>query len=523
MSGSDDAERPVRRLGPYELVRQLGRGGFAEVWLGKRTGPGGFESRVAIKTVRIELRTDPAFQQMFTDEAKLAARINHPNVVSIFELGEVDDVLYLVMEYITGRPLNVLSYMMQRAGKPIPVGIVMRILADTCAGLHAAHELERDGKSLGVIHRDVSPQNILVSDKGTVKLIDFGVAKANDRLAADTTDGHTKGKLRYMAPEQAMARAVDRRADIWAVGAVAFDLIEGHPPHDGHNDLARLFKLMDKSPPPSFVKEVPKPIADVIRKALEPDPDARWATAAEMRTAIEAALDECNLRVTADVVAEFFGVALASPADDSEEEVQSDGAVLRGRLKRPSMREAMATIDVPPPDSRDSPARSMETQAELPIIETLSALNTRPHGVPRRASRVVVASVAAAALVCIGGLVLGLRREPPATATPAAQSAPAPSSELQAIPEPTATATAPSPAMAPAGPAATTASASTADDVAAAAPTAAPAPAVTFAVIDRKKPALPATPAKTSRPRTTKPPAPGAAPSSRPRYDDTIQ
>jgi serine/threonine protein kinase len=516
---SHGAERPVRRLGPYELVRPLGRGGFAEVWLGKRTGPGGFESRVAIKTVRIELRTDPAFQQMFTDEAKLAARINHPNVVSIFELGEVDDVLYLVMEYITGRPLNVLSYMMQRAAKPIPVGIIMRILADTCAGLHAAHELERDGKSLGVIHRDVSPQNILVSDKGAVKLIDFGVAKANDRLAADTTDGHTKGKLRYMAPEQAMARSVDRRADIWAVGAVAFDLIEGHPPHDGQNDLARLFKLMDKSPPPSFVKDVPKPIADVIKKALEPDPDSRWSTAAEMRIAIEAALDECNLRITADGIAEFFGEALSAPSDDEDEEVQSDGAVLRHRLKRPSMREAMATIDVPPPESRSAVSRSLETQGEMPIIETLSALNTRPHGVPRRASRVVVASVAAAAMICICALALGMRREPAST-TPTTQTTLAPSSDLQAIPEPTAipgaTAPVPVPSPTPMG-----------DDVAAAPPptaAAGPAPAVAFAVIDRKKTAAPpAAPAKTSRPRQTKPLSPAAPPSSRPRYDDTIQ
>ena len=513
MPASDDEERAPRRLGPYELVRPLGRGGFAEVWLARRTGPGGFEVRVAIKTVRIELRTDPTFQQMFTDEAKLVARINHPNVVSIFELGEEGDVLYLVMEYVTGRPLNVLGYMMKRAGKTIPIGILMRILADTCAGLHAAHELERDGKSLGVIHRDVSPQNILVSDKGVVKLIDFGVAKANDRLAADTTDGHTKGKLRYMAPEQAMARNVDRRADIWAVGAVAFDLIEGHPPHDGQNDLARLFKLMDKSPPPPFVTDVPKPIADVIHKALAPDPDGRFATAAEMRTAIEAALDACNLRVTTDAIVEFFGTALAAPADGDDDEAQSDGALLRGRLKRPSMREAMATIDVPPPDSRDSPVRSLETQAELPVVETFSGIDTRPHGVPRRPSRALALGIAAAALVGIGVVTLGLRREEPVSTATTPVSAPAPSSTLQAIPEPVAitlgTTTpgvdrAPAPAPPTAGATTSTAGASAGDD----------------AGIERKKPAPPA---KTARPHSIKPPAAGTTTSSRPRYDDTIQ
>ncbi|MEA2750162.1 MAG: eukaryotic-like serine/threonine-protein kinase, partial [Myxococcales bacterium] len=452
---------------------------------------------------------------------------------------EADDVLYLVMEYITGRPLNVLSHMMQRAGKPIPVGIVMRILADTCAGLHAAHELERDGKSLGVIHRDVSPQNILVSDKGTVKLIDFGVAKANDRLAADTTDGHTKGKLRYMAPEQPMARAVDRRADIWAVGAVAFDLLEGHPPHDGQNDLARLFKLMDKGPPPAFVTDVPKPIADVIHKALAPDVDARWATAAEMRTAIEAALDACNLRITTDVITEFFGPALAAPGDDEEEEMQSDGGVLRARLKRPSMREAMPTIDVPAPDASSGAARVARAapESEPPIIETLSALNTRPHGVPRRASRIVVGTVAAAALICVAAFALGLRRDPASTTTTAPPTTPAPSSELQGVPEPAANANANGGGGA--SPTTTTGATTPAgDDTTTAAtpsPIAAPSPspqAVAIGIIDRKKasaPVAPAAPAKTSRPRTAKPSSPASPitpsspPSSRPRYDDTIQ
>src|SRR5437764_7657644 len=120
MASPDAAAHAQRRIGPYELIRELGRGGFAEVWLARRTGPGGFESRVAIKLIKLELRTDPAFQKMFLDEAKLAARINHPNVVNIFELGEEGDVLYLVMEYVSGRPLNVLNHMMVRAGKRVP-------------------------------------------------------------------------------------------------------------------------------------------------------------------------------------------------------------------------------------------------------------------------------------------------------------------------------------------------------------------------------------------------------------------
>ena len=503
MPDSDGAFRAAQRLGPYELVRELGRGGFASVWLGSRQGPGGFESHVAIKLIRIELRTDPSFQKMLIDEAKLAAAIHHPNVVSIFELGEVDNILYLVMEYVRGRPLSILRNMMQRADKPIPAGILMRILADTCAGLHAAHELQRDGKTLGVIHRDVSPQNILVSDKGVVKLIDFGVAKANDRLSADTTDGHTKGKLRYMAPEQALARPVDRRADVWATGAVAFDLLEGHPPYDGHNDLARLFKLMDTSPPPTFVSNVPGPIAQVIRKALERDPDARWATAAAMRIAIEAALDECGLRVTADDVSAFFGDALATTTDDGDEpDGRAAGPLLRERLQRRSAQASAATMDLP---VQGVPA---QPPFEEPV-ETLSALDTSPHGLPRRRPRTAVAAGAGAALcIVLAALWIGLGGGPREARPAAEKTAAVPTAEQggpRVAPEPSAANAVDDPALSTAEP-----------PVAVEAPSAVGSSSASLVArpIARPRPARPRTP-KTSPPVT--------APSSRPRYDDTIQ
>ncbi len=507
MPAPDGAFRAEQRLGPYELLREIGRGGFASVWLARRAGPGGFESRVAIKLIRIEMRTDPSFQKMLIDEAKLVAGINHPNVVGIFELGEVDDVLYLVMEYVTGRSLSTLSNMMQRAGKPLPVGIVMRILADTCAGLHAAHELERDGKPLGVIHRDVSPQNILVSDKGAVKLIDFGVAKANDRLAADTTDGHTKGKLRYMAPEQALARPVDRRADLWSVGAVAFDLLEGHPPHDGHNDLARLFKLMETSPPPSFATKIPAPLAHVIQKALERDPDARWKTASEMRSAIETALDECGLRVTADDVTAFFGDALTSAEDERDRDSRSDGAILRDRLQRRSPEAATATIDLPIAGGSES-SKHREASSD-DAVETLSALNTSPHGVPRRPSRIVVALAAAVLSLAVVAFVLGSRHDAPVVAAPeqGTTGSPPETREPRAVPEP-----APSPPTAASGPPASVDTSVVTAQL--------PSALASSSVAPQARP--PSRP-KTARPRTGRPAPPSASPSSRPRYDDTIQ
>jgi serine/threonine-protein kinase len=479
MTAPDADARPVRRIGPYELLRELGRGGFAEVWLARPSVPVGSAARVAIKTVKTELRAYPSFQKMLVDEANLAAQIDHPNVVRVLELGDEGGLAYLVMEYVRGRPLNVLGDIVRRAGTPVPVGIVMRILADTCAGLHAAHELARDGAPLGVIHRDVSPQNILVRDDGTVKLIDFGVAKANEAGAAATAPGHAKGKHRYMAPEQATARPIDRRADLWAVGAVAFELLEGRPPYDAE-ELAQLYLLTDALPRPAFTTDVPAPIAEVIAKALERDADARWQTAAEMRMAIEAALEACGLAVTAGSVTAFFGEALSSTARGDDDEAQSDSAVLRGRLERPSMRAMMDTIDVPPPEA-PAPAPLAPRDEELlaePTSETLTALETSPHGVPRRPSRARVAAVLAVAVLVlgVGALTLGLRRASPSAAAPTPTPTPTPAPPPTPTPTPTDEAS-----VTPAPPAAP--------------PSAAPS----------KKPALPAKP---SRPRPSTPPRP---------------
>ncbi len=446
------------------------------MWLARRAGKGGFEVNVAVKLARIELQTDPAFQNMFMDEARLQAQINHPNVVNVFELGEEGDLLYLVMEYVPGRPLNVLRNCVERAGGRIPVHILMRVLSDTCAGLHAAHELAKDGKSLGVIHRDVSPQNVLVSDKGVVKLIDFGVAKANDRLAAETTAGHTKGKLRYMAPEQAVGKALDRRADIWAVGAVAYDLIEGAPPFDGYNDLVRLFKLLEDQPPPAFTVAVPDAIRAVIEKCLQRDPAQRFATAADTRAAIEAALEASALKATNDDVAAFFAPWLK---DDAEGLVRESGrAKLRERLKRPQTNASMNTIDVPPPEGAgDTPSQ----------IETLSAINSSV--LPTQRWRVPIAAIAATIAIA-AGLGLWRHRASDEEAAAPAPAAPPPSSAL-ARDEPPPPDTASAPVVAVTSPS-----------------------SVSSAVASPR--------AKAHPPRAPKP-QPAATTTASRRYDDTIQ
>src|SRR6478752_2028350 len=235
---------PGYRLDNYELLCPVAEGGMAQVWLARKTGKHGFEKLVAIKTILPKYASDDRFQRMFLDEARIASRIAHPNVAHIFDLGEEHDVLYLAMEWVDGESISKLLRAVQRSKTSFPLGVALRILSDVCGGLSAAHELkDAEGAPLGVVHRDVSPQNILVTSRGVAKLIDFGVAKARDRVSGDTSTGLFKGKVQYMAPEQALGRPVDARADLWAVGAILYTFASGDPPFQGDNQVQTLYQL----------------------------------------------------------------------------------------------------------------------------------------------------------------------------------------------------------------------------------------------------------------------------------------
>src|SRR2546430_11137552 len=204
---------------------------MASVWLARLQGKHGFEKIVAVKTILPNFAADPRFRQMFLDEARIASRIEHANVARILDLGEQHDLLYLVMEWVDGDALSKLSRTVEKNNQQVPLGILLRIVKDACAGLHAAHELcDPRGQVLGVVHRDVSPHNILVNSNGAAKVIDFAVAKARDRHAEETSTGILKGKIHYMAPEQAMGKPVDRRADVWAIGAILYRMLAGKAP-----------------------------------------------------------------------------------------------------------------------------------------------------------------------------------------------------------------------------------------------------------------------------------------------------
>ncbi|CAN96661.1 Protein kinase [Sorangium cellulosum So ce56] len=287
--------------GRYESLRAIASGGMATVYLGRALGAGGFERLVALKMMHPHIAAEPEFVAMFLDEARLAARVRHPNVVATFDL--VEDPLFLVMEYIEGPSLHSLLRTCARAKRPVPLGIVLRIFLDVLAGLHAAHELTgSEGEPLNLVHRDVSPQNVLVGVDGIARITDFGVARAETRLMS-TRGNALKGKLAYMAPEQIRAANVDRRSDVYSAGVVLWEMLTEERLFKADNDGALLAQILQGAPtgPRGVVPSVPAALDQICLRALRTDPDERFPTAAAFAEALE------------DAATQTPGLAVSSP------------------------------------------------------------------------------------------------------------------------------------------------------------------------------------------------------------------
>lgn len=258
-------------LGRYELLVPIAAGGMAQVWAARMKGARQFQKIVAVKTMLPKLSEDAQFEQMFLDEASLASRIRHPHAVEIMDLGEQEGILFLVMEWIEGVPLNHLMKAAKGRGG-IPTAIAARIAMQACAGLHAAHELKDEkGQLVGLVHRDVSPQNLLVTFDGVTKVVDFGVAKATALGGGATQAGQVKGKVSYMAPEQVNGDGLDRRADVFALGIVLYALTTGKHPFRRESEGATMYNICSPDPvvPPSSVVDGYAPeLEPIVLKAL---------------------------------------------------------------------------------------------------------------------------------------------------------------------------------------------------------------------------------------------------------------
>ena len=296
-----------RKVGRYRVCAEIASGGMAAVYVARLDAQRGFEKIVALKCIHDHMAREESFVEMFLDEARVASQVSHPNVCHIFDFGKADASYYIAMEYLVGETLSAVRRARWERRRDVVVPhhrLVTRILADACEGLHAVHELEdARGRALHVVHRDVSPANLMVTYDGSVKLMDFGIARAKHQ-SHRTQTGEVRGTIAYMAPEQIRSAEVDRRADIWALGAVGWELLTGHSLFRRESSVKTMYAVLNESIPRVDVIQptVPRALADVMAHALKRDPEERFATARDFLRALqEAAVSDGGLLASADV------------------------------------------------------------------------------------------------------------------------------------------------------------------------------------------------------------------------------
>lgn len=302
------------RIGRYELARELASGGMASVHLGRIHGAQGFSRVVAIKRILPEYAGKPDFVQMFVNEARLAARVRHPSVVATLDAFEHEGELLLVMEFVNGLSLAKLVMLAQDRAQRVPLRVAAAIVAGALRGLHAAHEArDETGRPLTIVHRDFSPQNVLVARDGLARVLDFGVAKAVDQARATTIHGEFKGKLTYAAPEQVLFHDVSRATDVYAAGIVLWELATGRRRYGSVSHAAILRSLMEENVPipSSIAAELPPALDRIVQQATQRDPSARYRSAAEMARDIEEHLHAASAPEVAAWVSQVASAEIA--------------------------------------------------------------------------------------------------------------------------------------------------------------------------------------------------------------------
>jgi len=390
------AQQGTYFLGRYRVVDEIGIGGMASVHLARMDGPGGFQKWVAIKRIHPHLVEDDSFIQMFLDEARVAARISHPNVASVFELGKHEDTYWIAMEYLHGEPLREVMRRTEELGAPMPPEIACRVIADAAEGLNAAHELTgKNGEKLNLIHRDVTPHNLFVTYDGTTKVVDFGIAKFTSRMSS-TRAGTLKGKLAYMSPEQVQGEQIDRRTDIFALGVVLWELTTGQRLFRMESDLDTLAKVQECNipRPTSIVRGYPIDLEKIVMKALAKNRGERFKTAREFSRALQSLLMRRGLFIASDEVSTYvqsiFQDRIAKReahlrwAGDVTQTINVEGmlgtppAGLGSPIGEPSIRSYSSEVQHPPNAPRPAPRPAAGMPAAPP---------TQPRGQPQRPPR----------------------------------------------------------------------------------------------------------------------------------------
>ena len=349
--------------GPYRLLQRVAVGGMAEVFKAKRSGVEGFEKVVAVKRILPHLSDNKEFVDMFVDEAKMVAGLTHPNIVQIFDLGRIEKSYYIAMEYVQGRDLRSILRRARERATRVPLDLCALIASRVCSALEYAHRKKDDrGQPMMTVHRDISPQNILISFEGDVKLTDFGIAKAASK-ATVTEAGALRGKLLYMSPEQAWGKPMDRRSDLFSLGIVFYEMVTDHKPFLGSSEVSILETVREcKVPPPSSLnREVPPALERVVMKALERDPERRYQDAGEMYRDLEAVMHEAPPPPTAAALARFM---------ETLYEPQEREATVVDEAHEPEAPPAAGAVGspappLPPPPETTGPSASMSIQKLL--------------------------------------------------------------------------------------------------------------------------------------------------------------
>jgi serine/threonine protein kinase len=381
---------PGRALGKYEILRKLATGGMAELYLARARGVAGFEKTVVLKRILPHVAADETFVQMFLDEARLAATLQHPNIADVYDVGEIDGTPFFTMEYIHGQDVRSIRVATRKRDEQVPMAIALAVVHGTAAALDYAHaRTGPDGQPLELVHRDVSPSNIVVSYDGAIKLLDFGIARAASHQHK-TQIGTLKGKTPYMSPEQCRAQRLDRRSDLFSLGTLMFELTVGRRPFRGDTDFTIMEQIVcGEAPRPStFVRGYPADLEAIVMKLLARDVAARYQSGEELLHDLEELVSRHGLWVSARQLGKYMRLLFASRIE-AWERAASDGLTLSEHVAETITSESQRSERVTPPSafpalqrlSQEFPAVSLPSQqlaAVPPPIEEPEPALTQP-------------------------------------------------------------------------------------------------------------------------------------------------
>jgi len=401
VSGGDLAARMggTTRLGSYEIVRKLARGGMAELFLAKSLGPQGFEKLVVLKKILPQYAANQRFVRLFLDEARLAAGFQHPNIAHVFDMGTVDGNYFFAMEFVHGQDVRSTLHRGWEQKRLIPIDLCVQIARAVASALHYAHEQRKpDGSLLDIVHRDVSPSNVMLSYDGTVKLLDFGVAKAQSS-SSKTRTGTLKGKVSYMSPEQAKGAPIDRRSDVFSLGIVLWEMITGTRLFRGENDLATIQMIINQpaASPSSYRSECPPELEKIIARALATDPAQRIQTAQQFQIELEELAREQKLNQSPFALGKYLGelfereIAQWKDAQSAGQtlgdhigELSGNGDSLTTPVSEADLSIFSAEIEEPDDDDFEDDGEDATESADIAMIDGIPQLVVHSAPPPKR-------------------------------------------------------------------------------------------------------------------------------------------